>query len=139
MSELRSSGWVAQDLEFKISQKGVLYVRFILVEHYGHGEASRKQYFEVWAWEEIAQALRDQKIGKGSHIRVRGYLELVHYMRADGRTMDKKLKLRLREWKLWEPENSAGAPTLEEAEEPQVGRDPGPVPVVDGERVPLPE
>ena len=87
MSELRSSGWVARDLEFKRSQKGSLYVRFTLVEHLGYGEASRKQYYEVWAWNEVAQSLLDQRIGKGSRIRVQGFLELVDYMHKDGKTL----------------------------------------------------
>lgn len=139
MSELCSSGWVTRDLEFKRSQKGVLYVRFTLVEHFGHGEAGRKQYFEVWAWAEVAQSLRDQKIGKGSHIRVQGILELVDYMREDGKTRDKKLKLRLREWRLWEPGTHAGAPMPGGTKEPQASQPIGPVPVVDGEREPLPE
>ena len=73
MSELRSSGWVARDLEFKRSQKGSLDVRFTLVEHRGYGEASRKQYYEVWAWNEVAQSRLDQRIGKGSRI-----LSLIH-------------------------------------------------------------
>ena len=139
MSELRSCGWVGRDLEFKRSQKGSLYVRFTLVEHLGYGEASRKQYYEVWAWNEVAQSLLDQRIGKGSRIRVQGFLELVDYMHKDGKTRDKKLKLRLREWRPWEPGKYTGPPMLGETEDPQVCQSPGPVPVVDGEREPLPE
>ena len=139
MSDLRSSGWVTQELEFRRSQKNALYVRFTLVEQIGYGEASRKQYYEVWAWEKTAQSLRDQKIGKGAHIWVRGFLELVDYVRKDGKTRDKKLKLRLREWRLWAPENKAGSPLPEKAEGVRAYPDPGPVPVLDGDREPLPE
>lgn len=137
MSDLRSSGWVTCDLEPKRSQKNSLYVRFSLMELAGCGEYSHKQYFEVWAWDAVAQSLLDQKIGRGSHLWVRGYLELVDYTKEDGKSKGRKMKLRLCEWKVLPPRGRSDRP--KESDGAQSQPISGPVPVVDGERAGLPE
>lgn len=137
MSELLSSGWVIRELEPQRSQKGNLYVRFTLAEPIGRGELARRQYFEVWAWDTVAQALLDRNIGKGSRLWVRGYLELVDYVRNNGAIRDKKMKLRLLEWKELVRHGTPASP--EGLQKTRGDHESGNTPVVDGEREELPE
>lgn len=139
MSYLRSFGWVANDLQPRRSQRDVLYVTFGLIERIGHGDSARKQYFEVWAWDKTAQSLLDGGVKKGSRIWIGGLLELVDYLKKDGKTRDKRMKVRLQEWSEGQFDQASDGPNQKET---GAACDPdaiGPMAVVDGERECLPE
>lgn len=136
MADLRTIGRVTHDLEPKRSHQGALYLRFTLAERIGRGETAREQYFEVWAWDDLAQSLLEQKIGRGARLWVRGFLELVDYVQRDGTTRDKRLKLRLRQWSVLPPGVRTARPGP--AGQPLSPPTPEPLPVIDGERETLP-
>lgn len=139
MAELRSYGWVTNDLEPKKSVRHKLYVRFSMAERVGFGETAHTQYYDVWAWEQTAQSLIDQDVRKGSLIWARGSLELVDYTKRDGVTKDKRLKLRLHEWRYAQGESTKSKVSHPKEEgASQEPKDPGPA-VVDGDREALPE
>ena len=68
------------------------------MERIGNGEYARMQYIQVWAWGVLARKLLEAGVGKGSQIWVFGSLELTDFMKKDGVTHDKALKLKLKEW-----------------------------------------
>ena len=93
-----SVGRVITDPELKTSAKDNPYLCLTLMERIGTGEYARIQYIQVWAWGMLARQLHDAGVGKGSQIWVFGSLELTDFMKKDGVTRDKALKLKLREW-----------------------------------------
>ena len=136
MADLRTIGRVTHDLEPKWSHQGVLYLRFTLAERIGRGETAREQYFEVWAWDELAQSLLEQKIGRGARLWVRGVLVLVDYVQRDGTTRGKRLKLRLRQWRALP--SGASTPRPGPAGHPPSPPSPEPPPGIDRGREALP-
>lgn len=138
MADLRSFGWVTNDLEPKMSVRKSLYVRFSLAERVGYGETAHTQYYDVWAWGQTAQSLIDLNVRKGSLVWVRGSLELVDYTKRDGVTKDKRLKLKLLEWRYTQGGDTK-APHTNEKGVSQTAEHHGPIAVVDGERETLPE
>ena len=139
MAELRSYGWVISNFVPKKSARQQLYIRFNLAERIGFGESAHTQYYDVWAWGQIAQSLIDQSVKKGSFLWVRGSLELVDFTWRDGVTKDKRLKLKLVEWRSAQGEKSKSRISQpKETGASQETADPGPA-VVDGEREALPE
>jgi hypothetical protein len=91
-------GQVQSDPELKTSAKDNPYLHLTLMERLGFGEQARKQYIQVWAWGVLARQLYDAGLSKGSQIWASGSLELTDYVKKDGVTHDKALKLKLREW-----------------------------------------
>jgi single-stranded DNA-binding protein len=140
MSDLRSYGWVTNDLEAKTSSRNKLYVRFGLAEKIGYGESVHTQYYDVWAWEQIARSLINFGVKKGSLIWIHGSLELVDCTKRDGVTQDKRMKVKLYEWRCAQKERdkSEASHLKEEGVLPEPEAI-GPVAVVDGEREALPE
>lgn len=98
MAKLMCFGRVTADLELRESVRKEPYVRFSLAENLGYGETARTQYYQVWAWGHLAKNLVKRKVRKGSLIWVSGSLELEEYTRNDGKTHDKRLKLKLGDW-----------------------------------------
>lgn len=95
MSQLFVIGRVVGNLEPKPSAKQRQYIRFTLQERIGYGESSHPQYIQVWAWGYQAQKLLRLGVQAGSLIWVSGSLELEEYVKQDGKTQDKRLKLKM--------------------------------------------
>ena len=93
-----SVGRVVSDPELRTSAKDNPYLRLTLMERIGIGEHARMQYIQVWAWGALARQLHDAGVSKGSQIWVSGSLELADFVKKDGVTHDKALKLKPREW-----------------------------------------
>lgn len=129
MAQIQVIGWITNDLEVKHSESGTPYLRFGLAERIGYGNQMRMQYYQVWAWKETAEALIRSGLKKGSLVRLSGQLLLEEYVRQDGITKDKRLRISL----------SSGGFTPVSRE----GRNPSPsqttVETVDGGRETLPE
>lgn len=142
MSQLFVIGRVTADLELQESTNKTSYVRFDLAENIGYGETRHPQYYQVWAWAGDAMHLLKRKVNKGSLIWVSGSLMLEAYVKKDGTTKDKRLKLTLDNWG-YVPvgksvstgqdaaDDPAASPT-HAADLPQVGK-------IDGDREALPD
>ena len=133
MAKLMCIGRVTADLEQRESSQKEPYIRFSLAENLGYGDKTHTQYFQVWAWGYLAKSLVKCKVRKGSLIWVSGSLELEEYTRNDGKTHDKRLKLKLGDWDyipVSQSKPECGVPQSEPAV---------PVGIVDGEREALPE
>ena len=96
---------------------------------------SRVQYYNVWAWDALANQLDHSGVSKGDMLRVKGYLELASYVKSDGVTRDKMLKLRLTEWST-AVKTTAG--TAKENGPYPDGNDHGKTAVINGDRENLP-
>lgn len=131
MSQLYCTGRVVSELELKTSQKSVPYVCFPIAERVGYGRIAHTQYISVWAWGAMARQLVSDGVGKGSVLWVSGSLELEEYVKKDGVTRDKRLKLKLKDWGF--------APTQQPQGEPDQAKDIPPPGTIDGERESLPE
>ena len=131
MSQLYCTGRVVSELELKTSQKSVPYVCFPIAERVGYGRTAHTQYISVWAWGAMARQLISDGVGKGSALWVSGSLELEEYVKKDGVTRDKRLKLKLKDW---------GAVPGQQAQH-RSGQDQSipPPGTIDGEREDLPE
>ena len=95
MAQIQVIGWITNDLEMKYSERRTPYVRFSLAERIGFGNEMRTQFYQVWAWNETAQELISSGLKKGSHVRLSGTLMLEEYIRQDGITKDKRLRISL--------------------------------------------
>lgn len=131
MAQLYTVGQVIYAPELKTSAAGKSYLRFTLKEWIGYGVSRHPQYTDVWAWGALAQQLSNTELKVGSMIWVSGSLELESYVKKDGKTHDKRLKLRLKDWGFVmennDPKENHGIPQVQSR------------PVIDGEREPLPE
>ena len=130
MSQLCCTGRVVSELELKTSQKSVPYLCFPIAERVGYGRTAHTQYISVWAWGAMARQLISDGVGKGSVLWVSGSLELEEYVKKDGVTRDKRLKLKLKDWGFVSSQQAQGRP----------GQDPSipPPGIIDGEREDLP-
>ena len=138
MAQTTVIGRVTVDLELKESVNKNPYIQFGLAEHVGYGETVRTQYFEVWAYKDLAHQLTKSGVKKGSLIWASGALELVSYTRRDGKTKDKKLKLTLKDWGY--ASGRSGKVTSRTNGADKAPEDPPSLAeVVNGEREPLPE
>lgn len=98
MAQVFVIGRVTADLEPQTSAKLSSYIRFDLAENIGYGETARAQFYQVWAWDSLARRLMKRKVKKGSLIWISGTQVLEEYTKADGKTIDKRLKVRLSNW-----------------------------------------
>ena len=130
MSQLYCTGRVMSELELKTSVKKVPYVCFPIAERVGYGSSAHTQYITAWAWGNMACQLIDSGVGKGTVLWVSGSLELEEYVKKDGVTHDKRLKLKLKDWGF---PPSDGKP---QHDQPENVPPPG---IIDGEREDLPE
>ena len=130
-----ATGWVVTDPKLKTSAKGTPYIQFLLAERIGKDAYSRVQYYNVWAWDALANQLDHSGVSKGDMLRVKGYLELASYVKSDGVTRDKMLKLRLTEWST-AVKTTAG--TAKENGPYPDGNDHGKTAVINGDRENLP-
>lgn len=128
MSQLYCTGRVMSDLELKTSQKSVPYLCFPIAERVGYGRTAHTQYISVWAWGAMARQLVSDGVGKGSVLWVSGSLELEEYVKKDGVTRDKRLKLKLKDWGFTPQEHK-----------PDQAKDIPPPEIINGEREDLPE
>lgn len=131
MSQLYCTGRVVSNLELKTSQKSVPYLCFPIAERVGYGKTAHTQYISVWAWGTMAHQLISDGVGKGSVLWVSGSLELEEYVKKDGVTRDKRLKLKLKDWGFTPTQQPQGRPGQDQSIPP-----PG---TIDGEREDLPE
>ncbi len=79
----------------------------------------------------MAKQLHEAGVGKGSQIWVSGSLELTDFVKKDGVTHDKALKLKLRDWGPAGSETKADFPRPDQHDAALAG-------VIDGEREALP-
>ena len=114
---------VSDDIELKISANNRPYLRFDLAERAGKGAYARTQYYQVVAFGAIASQCAKRGLCRGALISVEGTLELEDYLKRDGWTRDKRLKVIAFRWRYLQ----AG-----EAKAPEQA------PEIDGEREPLP-
>lgn len=126
MANISVVGRIASDdIELKISANNRPYLRFDLAERTGKGSYARTQYYQVVAFGAIASQLAKRKLHRGALISVEGVLELEDYLRRDGWTRDKRLKVIAFRWRYLQP-GEAKAPVSAQ------------IPEIDGEREPLP-
>lgn len=116
---------VSDDIELKSSVSNRPYLRFDLAEHTGKGAYARTQYYQVVAFGAIASQLAERGLHRGALIGVEGVLELEDYLKRDGRTRDKRLKVIAFRWRYLQP-GEAKVPVSDQ------------IPEIDGEREPLP-
>jgi single-stranded DNA-binding protein len=137
MADLFAVGRVTADFELKTSANQNPYVRFDLAENIGRGQSSRTQFYQVFVYGEKAQQLVRAKVGKGSLIRISGEVELEDFLRRDGVTKDKRLKVSLYDWRFiptGRPKSTHGAQLQEGFTSPAES-----APEIDGEREALPD
>ena len=136
MSQLFAIGRVTTNLELKTSTNGNKYTQFSLMERINFGENARNQFIQVWAWGNLAQQLIQLGVKTGSLVWVSGSLELEDYVKKDGKTQDKRLKLKLKDWGFVPRDKitkkQKGTSTSLDAASDKVG-------VIDGDRETLPE
>ena len=108
-----------------------------MVERVGKRDAARQQYIQVWAFGQLADQLKQAGVKKNSYLWVSGSLELVEYVKKDGITRDKQLKLTLTDWRFAQPQRRQQRPA-ESAPFPDQ-TNVGTAEVIDGERENLPE
>lgn len=136
MSQLFAMGRVTTDLELKTSTNGNKYTQFSLMERINFGENARNQFIQVWAWGNLVQQLIQLGVKTGSLVWVSGSLELEDYVKKDGKTRDKRLKLKLKDWGFVPRDKiikkQKGTSTSHDAASDKVG-------VIDGDRETLPE
>lgn len=138
MAQTTVIGRVTADLELKESINKNPYIQFCLAENIGHGETARTQYFEVWAYRDLAHQLLRAGVRKGSLVWLSGPLELVRYAMRDGQTTGMKLKLTLKDWGY--ASNRTRRPTDLPNGADRAPEEPcSPIDTIDGEREPLPE
>ena len=138
MSQLFAMGRVTTDLELKTSTNGNKYTQFSLMERINFGENARNQFIQVWAWGNLAQQLIQLGVKTGSLVWVSGSLELEDYVKKDGKTRDKRLKLKLNDWG-FVPKETDRFPKKEKAAPATSNTAPETAGVIDGEREALPE
>ena len=129
MAQIQVIGWITNDLEMKYSERRVPYVRFGFAERIGFGSQVRTQYYQVWAWKETAQELISSGLKNGSHVRLSGTLMLEEYIKQDGITKDKRLRISL----------SSGGFTPVSKGSSNAPKSHSTVEIVDGGKDPLPE
>jgi single-stranded DNA-binding protein len=138
MAQSYTIGRVTADFELQTSANMNPYVRFSLAEHIGYGESARTQYLQVWAWGEDAKRLIKGKVKKGSLLWVSGQLELEEFVKQDGTTADKRLKVTLDNWgyiPAGKPKEAGSAQPDDESPPPMSE----PIAEIDGDRDTLPE
>ena len=96
MAKIFVIGKITDDAELKYSENNVPYVRFTLMEIMGKG--ANPQFYQVWAWYKDAEDLKKFKVGKDSVVQITGTLQLEPYMKSDGQTQDKRLKVIMDSW-----------------------------------------
>lgn len=116
MAQVFVMGRVTADLEPKTSAKQNPYVRFDMAEHIS---GARTQFFQVCAWSGDAQRLVKAKVKKGSFIWVSGSLEMEEFMKRDGFTKDKRLKILLDNWGFVPVGNAKGPDGPQQNESPK--------------------
>ncbi|MGN1030062.1 MAG: single-stranded DNA-binding protein [Butyricicoccaceae bacterium] len=116
---------VSDDIELKISANKRPYLRFDLAERTGKGPYARTQYYQVVAFGAIASQFAKKGLHRGALVSVEGVLELEDYLKQDGWTRDKRLKVIAFRWRYLQP-GEVEAPVSEQ------------IPEIDGEREPLP-
>lgn len=137
MADLFAIGRVTADFELKTSANQNSYVRFELAEQIGRGQSSRTQFHQVFAHGEKALQLVRAKVGKGSLIRICGEVERETFLKRDGVTKDKRLKVSFYDWRfipVGRPKETYGAQLREGSALPVE-----PVPEIDGKREALPD
>ena len=90
---------VSDDIELKISTNNRPYLRFDLAERTGKGAYARTQYYQVVAFGAIASQFAKRGLCRGALISVEGTLELEDYLKRDGWTRDKRLKVIALRWR----------------------------------------
>lgn len=116
-------GHTGGSIELKISANNRPYLRFDLAERTGKGAYARAQYYQVVAFGAIASQFAKRGLCRGALISVEGTLELEDYLKRDGWTRDKRLKIIALRWRYLQPYDT---------------KVPEQVPEIDGEREPLP-
>ena len=86
---------------------------------------ARTQYYQVVAFGAIASQFAKKLLHRGALVSVEGVLELEDYLKRDGWTRDKRLKVIAFRWRYLQP-GEVEAPVSEQ------------IPEIDGEREPLP-
>lgn len=140
MAQTTTIGRVTADLELKTSVNKNPYLLFSIAERIGYGEKGRTQYFQVWAWGDLARQLIRRGVKRGSLIWVSGSLELTAYTKKDGVTRDKQMKLTLKDWDFVPDTGRSRQKPGQTADTAKVSA-PAPLPakIIDGERENLPE
>ena len=137
-SVLYTIGWASSEPKYGTSANQNPYTMFSLGERIGYGQKARTQYYQVWARGDVMRRLQKANVKKGSLLWVSGSLELEEYIRKDGVTRDKGLRLELSDWGFVPIQGRMGQPPSQTANTAQ-----GPIPIpdstIDGERENLPE
>ena len=90
----------------------------------------------MWAWGDQAAQLEKAGVKKNSYLWVNGSMELVDFVRKDGVTHDKQLKLMLTDWSFVYPQS--GKARRQPAQAP-LSATSGVAEVINGDRENLPE
>lgn len=96
MAKIFVIGRITDNVELKHSENNVPYVRFTLMELMCNG--SKPQFYQVWAWYKNAEDLVKFKAGNNSVVQVTGTIQLETFIKNDGTTEDKRLKVIMDSW-----------------------------------------
>ena len=129
MALIHVIGRITTDLEMKYGDSKAPYVRFGLAERIGYSDQARTQFYQVWAWKDTAEALIRSGLKKGSLVQLSGTLTLEEYVKPDGVTNDKRLKVSLNQGSFI-PVSKSGI---------NATSSPSTVEAIDGDKDPLPE
>ena len=97
MVTITALGYVTDDPQLKLSQKGRTYSSFVLAVQQGYGETFHTMYLQCWAFDTQAELLSRMRIRKGSCLQISGDLDDVEYRSEEG--IRHILKVKLYQWK----------------------------------------
>ncbi len=95
MAQIYVIGHVMDDLVVKQSQKDSSYICFSFSEQI---DKNRRQYYQVWAWNEDVSRLMKLGVKKGSFLWLTGTLQLVDCTKEQGKVKTKIMKVFLTNW-----------------------------------------
>lgn len=96
MAKIFVIGKITDNIELKYSENDVPYIRFTLMEIMNNG--AKPQFYQVWAWYRNAEDFIKFKVNKNSVIQITGSLQLEGFVKTDGKTRDKRLKVIMDSW-----------------------------------------
>lgn len=97
MAKIFVIGKITDSPKLKYSEKHVPYAGFTLMENVS-GQGRSPQFYQVWVWYKNAEDLIKARADKGSIVQVTGSLMLEKYLKSDGVTEDKRLKVLADSW-----------------------------------------
>lgn len=97
MAKIFVIGKITGKIEMKYSENGVPYVRFDFMEISMETDF-KPQFYQIWAWYKNAEDLIKFNVDKDNTIQITGTLKLECYVKNNGVSADKRLKVLMDSW-----------------------------------------